>query len=648
MFIKSITIKNFRCFDKGIEDKGTKIKLNEEGITAFIGRNGSGKTTVLEALNYLIGQDYLPTEISEKDFHYEANDIKDEIFIEGETVSPFFLNVDAIDNNGSPITVVVPCNKIKLTIKRREKASQVLNDSYIPEKTVVPIIGKIDDKLYQGEKFKKLYYPIISLEEVDSDIPDLESAKEIIKNLLKEQSIETKYFEKYYQVKYKLKSHQGEIKDVDFPEYSLKFNANKIKGFVKSYYLTKNRDNDVSGNYSFISKILTDLHWKYKREESKNKKNEEKIKEKIQNKEIPILEQYNNLSESLRNIIDKKEELIKKINNEIQKITSENKDFQIDFIDIEQPYQSAFISKNEAGKILLPDNLGSGFNILIAYALFSYVANKEKIPIVLIIDEPELHLHSDWQKKMYDTFVKQTNLQIIYSTQSPYFIDPDLIGNVFRFENKKEEGAKVFQLKDCSDFKIKNLFNLENREIFFAKNIVLVEGIQDRFRFRKFLQKENKDFFVINGLGYLEIAKKVCGDLKINFQVIVDLDYLEKFDECLPNLTEEELEKLDEVKILNSQIEKIKDEKTKKVLEKFRNKIQKDNKICLSSKILLKIESDENYKKIVDKKIEDLKKENIFVLQYGMLENYLDKNGEIIDNKKEEKEKELKSIFEIK
>lgn len=548
MFIKSITIKNFRCFGKGIDNKGTKIELND-GVTAFIGKNGSGKTTVLEALNYLIGQDYLPTKISEKDFHCEANDIKDEIFIEGETVSPFFLNVDVIDNNRSPITVVVPCNKIKLTIKRREKASQVLNDSYIPEKTVVPIIGKIDNELYQDEKFKKLYYPIISLEEVDSDIPDLESAKEIIKNLLKGQSIETKYFEKYYQVKYKLKSHQGEIKNVDFPEYSLKFNVNKIKGFVKSYYLTKNRDNDVSGNYSFISKILTDLHWKYKREESKNKKNEEKIKEKIKNKEIPILKQYNKLSESLRNIIDKKGDLIKEINEKVKSICSDDKNFQIDFIDIDQPYKSAFVAKKESGKLLLPDNLGSGFNILIAYALFAYVAEQEKIPIVLIIDEPELHLHSDWQKKMYDVFTKQTNLQFVYSTQSENFISLKNWRQIrsisdFQIFPKEEVLQKQITAIDrqngtradyLDDYAKKNLhistILRENLELFFTKKCILVEGPSDKYGLTKFLEFsgcniENFSVSIIPAWGKTKIKnyQMICKCFEIDFYTIFDQD----------------------------------------------------------------------------------------------------------------------------
>lgn len=93
MFIKSLTIKNFRCFGKGVDGKGTTINFNND-LTAFIGRNGSGKTAILEALNFLIGSDYLPTKISEKDFNSDAKEIKDEIVIEGETEKPFFATLD--------------------------------------------------------------------------------------------------------------------------------------------------------------------------------------------------------------------------------------------------------------------------------------------------------------------------------------------------------------------------------------------------------------------------------------------------------------------------------------------------------------------------------------------------------------------------
>ena len=130
MFIKSLTIKNFRCFGKGTDEKGTTVNFNN-GLTAFIGRNGSGKTSILEALNFLIGSDYLPTRISEKDFHSEAKEIKDEIVIEGETEKPFFATLDVRSSTNQLESIIIPCNKIKLTIKRREKPEKVLDDPFV-------------------------------------------------------------------------------------------------------------------------------------------------------------------------------------------------------------------------------------------------------------------------------------------------------------------------------------------------------------------------------------------------------------------------------------------------------------------------------------------------------------------------------------
>jgi len=41
--------KNLRCFEK----EGVTVNFNDKDwVTAFIGRNGSGKTTILEALNF--------------------------------------------------------------------------------------------------------------------------------------------------------------------------------------------------------------------------------------------------------------------------------------------------------------------------------------------------------------------------------------------------------------------------------------------------------------------------------------------------------------------------------------------------------------------------------------------------------------------
>lgn len=501
MFIKSLTIKNFRCFGKGIDDKGTTIELNK-GLTAFIGRNGSGKTAILEALNFLIGSDYLPTRIREKDFNSEAKEIKDEIIIEGETENPFFATIDVRSSTNQLETIIIPCNKIRLTIKRREKPEKVLDDPFVINKYVLPIVGEIDEGIFEeNEKSRK-----------SSRI-----------NQIKEG----------YTVFYKLKD--GQERNAKVINYQLTYNPNRLTKCPKAYYLTKDRDDDVSGNYSLIAKILTDLHWKYKKKQSGGKST--------------ISTEYDTLAGSLRGIVDEKSILINGINKKVKAICSDDKNFQIDFIDIDQPYKSAFVAKKEGDKLLLPDNLGSGFNILIAYALFAYVADQEKIPIVLIIDEPELHLHSDWQKKMYDVFTKQTGLQFIYSTQSENFISLKNWRQIrsisdFQIFPKEEvlreqvaatDGQTGTRADYLNDYAKRNLhistILRENLELFFAKKCILVEGPSEKYGLPKLLKLsgcdvENFSVSIIPAWGKTKIKnyQMICKVFGIDYFTVFDND----------------------------------------------------------------------------------------------------------------------------
>jgi len=501
MFIKSLTIKNFRCFGKGTDEKGTTINFNN-GLTAFIGRNGSGKTTILEALNFLIGSDYLPTRISEKDFNSEAKEIKDEIVIEGETEKPFFATLDVRSSTNQLETIITPCNKIKLTIKRREKPEKVLDDPFVINKYVLPIVGEIDEGIFEkDEKARKA-----------SRISQIKEG---------------------YTVFYKLKD--GQERNAKVTSYQLTYNPNRLTKCPKSYYLSKDRDDDVSGNYSLIAKILTDLHWKYKKKQTGG--------------ENTISSEYDTLANSLRGVVDEKSVLINGINEKVKAICCDDKNFQIDFIDIDQPYKSAFIAKKEGEKLLLPDNLGSGFNILIAYALFAYVADQEKIPIVLIIDEPELHMHSDWQKKMYEVFTNQTDLQFVYSTQSENFISLKnwkqirSISNfqVFPKEDILQEqitatdGKNGTRANYLDDYAKKNLhistILRENLELFFAKKCVLVEGPSEKYGLPRLLELsgcniENFSVSIIPAWGKTKIKnyQMICKVFGIDYFTIYDND----------------------------------------------------------------------------------------------------------------------------
>jgi len=59
MFIKTLQIKNFKCFgDKTFEDLAIPNGEKGSGLNILIGENGNGKTTLLEVINYLILNSY--------------------------------------------------------------------------------------------------------------------------------------------------------------------------------------------------------------------------------------------------------------------------------------------------------------------------------------------------------------------------------------------------------------------------------------------------------------------------------------------------------------------------------------------------------------------------------------------------------------
>lgn len=70
MYIKELRLKNFRCF--GAQEE---VIILDPQMTAFIGDNGSGKTTVIRALQRLFGSTSAERSLKREDVHFGAGEV---------------------------------------------------------------------------------------------------------------------------------------------------------------------------------------------------------------------------------------------------------------------------------------------------------------------------------------------------------------------------------------------------------------------------------------------------------------------------------------------------------------------------------------------------------------------------------------------
>lgn len=98
---------------------------------------------------------------------------------------------------------------------------------------------------------------------------------------------------------------------------------------------------------------------------------------------------------------------------------------------------------------------------------------------VILIDEPEISLHPDLQRKLFNLLVEYSkDKQIIVSTHSPYFVDWSLFSNKTKIIRLKKEldSIQLFELSETTkngiskildDYQKPHILSLNANEIFF-------------------------------------------------------------------------------------------------------------------------------------------------------------------------------------
>ena len=163
---------------------------------------------------------------------------------------------------------------------------------------------------------------------------------------------------------------------------------------------------------------------------------------------------------------------------------------------------------------------------------------------LVIIDEPEIHLHFQFQNeylRVIEQLNKQQGCQYILVTHSESLISSETIESVIRVSLSDEGYTQINQPSITTDQKwlVKILDNKRSTHAFFGSKVLLVEGDTDRYFFRAVLGEIETKLKkgVVQDIAIIDINdKKKDKEWRTLFDAfglktffITDLDYAFKF-----------------------------------------------------------------------------------------------------------------------
>lgn len=335
MKIKKLTINNFRLFNHTTPFVIDNINIPNgtdagSGITVFVGENGCGKTTILEAIA-------LPL------LSYKADSFQ---------LSDF--------NNPNERTRIEILSQDNFEVKGTMPRGTFLSKGFIFEAGIRSRGNRayLSSVVVSDQKFIK----------ADGQTSPTDSSPDLRVN-------------------------------VNNPFSGQRFNENDV------IYLDRNRTFQTrSGTYNptRFDRLMEDFDYQYIKGEETisdlNPRLEDTIERNVEN-------------EFLSNAIQKFEMMT-------------GISISLNYIDNWKPFNKAFFAEKKENDQLINLNMfGSGYEMIFSLIYSYYLSTQSGKQLILLIDEPELHLHPSLQFEFVEFLLEiSKNVQIILTSQSPLFV----------------------------------------------------------------------------------------------------------------------------------------------------------------------------------------------------------------------------------
>ncbi|MBI3258177.1 MAG: AAA family ATPase [Ignavibacteriae bacterium] len=556
MKITSMKISNILSYEflSDFDTAPNTINFNGD-LNILIGANGSGKSNLIEIINKLFHQHFFEIySIDDQALHLAitTNDYRDKIIKKNATTH--------INHDNKPIE-----NTLFKNINYASEES-LIQIELLPDIEDIGNMLRIQNNFEKLKKFSNKYC-------VNQDFFENNSmtTKEDIEKVTSA-SITFRFRVQYEKhLKFSLINHSSLLGEVFFYYYLEYFNQlqllfkliNSNEGgdwtLLKTPFtlISSTRRYDSFQNYLHVgSSINSQLLGVELHERNSSTRIYTDINYIFHLTTIQIGQLYRDLlydhgAKKVLESINNSDNVLTKINTALKK----NLNIEIKLNTINRQPDTILLEIFEGDKRIEFSTLSMGQKSIF-YLLF-HIYKYETKNGLLVIDEPELHMHTSMQKKYFEILhraCEQSNIQIIIATHSSTFIDENTINSTFRFSKRDNHTSIVNPIVNNTQKELIQILTYTNSSrIFFSDHVILVEGDSDEYFFsvffEDFIQRNNitdidVEILYIGGKGNFTKWRNFLNIFEINSYFICDYDNIKDFGIVKDSFTRSKIDEL--------------------------------------------------------------------------------------------------------